>query len=557
MTGPFTAVDPTLIFAGLDLLGYNEHEGAEFVYETLSDDWTWGNPQPVDIQLTSQVRDGSVTRTQRYDNREVYLRIKVRAADATGLQAGEDALAQVCGMPTTLEWTPPDGAAATTVFKVETSHLQHLADDLEERRTTRYYGLRIIAAPFTRSVDRVTVTATPDGVSFSETVIDEATSTTGWTASHPPVTLVSGQAVRTTYFGPPLYTLWLERAGSVTLTDPYIRVKAAKTKGDLVLIVDGVTYTAVASGSGQWWFEVPAGTYSTIRVSNTYEGGRAPSKTYTLTVWSLYQTNTAGFGSRRELSRTFTDIPGSARAPGDLVVSHPTTGLGDVLVYVYPDGDNYSPSLQSWRTSGGALTSDSGTVSGKREPLNGTPTFVVPSVNVPPAAYHIVARIRHTSTASFQVTYTAEIAGTTITRTATVAMAVANTWQNVILGTEHLPPVRVTDTSDRDVTVTLTTATSGVEFDAGWLFRANELDYPSALIQVAAGSELTVTYQSADVDSPSELIFVGDHFAANFGSLESPQMQPPSVRVYLVTSGTNDAEVAFDYYPHWYGHAGS
>lgn len=559
----FTAVDPTLVFAGLDLLGFNEHEGAEFYLEAAGDDMTWGNPVPIDVWIASQLQDGSIVYTQRQDNREMFLRVKVEAADGVGLQAGEDALAQACNRRTTLEWTPPDGAAATTVFLIHTSHLEHLtgspadAWDVEERRNARYYGLRVTAAPFTRSVDKVTLTAEPDGVAFTETVIDECTSTTGWTGNGT-VSLLSGQAVRNIYTSPPVFTIWLERAGSVVLTQPYVRVKGSFDGGDpLQLVVDGTTYDAVAQTGGQWWYAVPAGTYSTFRVTASHDGGRGPSQPWTMKVWSLYQTNTTGFGSRRELARRFSDIPGSVRAPGDLVVSHPSTGLGDVLIYVYPDTGDYSPSLQQWRSGGGSTTSDSTLVSGKREPLDGGPTFTIPSINLPPAAYHVLVRLRHTSTSAFTVTYDAEIAGTTISRTVTVSMAAANTWQIVSLGTEHYPPVRVRESSDRDVTLTLDTPTAGVEFDAGWLFRATEVDSPTALIQVAAGSELDVTYQVADVDVPHDLLFVSDFYGGTrIEAMETPNIVPPSVRLYLVTTGTNDAEATLDYYPHWHGHAG-
>ncbi len=566
MAGPFTDVDPVLLFAGLDLLGVNEHEGADFELEATGADLTFGNPAPIDVVIASQLQDGSIVHTQRHDNREIYLRVKVTAGDATGLQAGEDALAQACGRRTTLEWTPPDGSAATTVFKIHTAHLEHVADDLEERRNTRHYGLRMVAAPYTRSAERVSLEAIPDAAVFAETSVDQCTSTTGWTASDA-LTLVGGTSVRSTKsgaFAADPYSVWLERSGSFTVPvgEEYVRIEYAKTfNGYIRLTVDTLgPLSPIAKAGGFAWFAVPAGTYSTLRFTGTHNPDVSPpgkpSTFQSVTVSSVYTTNVAGFNSRKELSRSFGEIPGSVRAPGDLIVSHPSNGLGDVLIYVYPDLGGYSPSLQPWRTGGGSTTADT-TVSGKREPLNGTPTFEIPVGNLPPGAYHVLARVRHTSTTAFQVTLSSEVAGTTVTRTATLQMDAANAWQVVAIGTEHLPPVRVRDDSDRLVTLTLTTATSGVEFDAGWLFRANEIGTPTALIQVAAGSEMSVTFQAADVETPQNLLFIDDYFAGDaLGSLEAPSMTPPDVNVTIVTTGTDDAEAVFDFYPHWFGHAG-
>ena len=557
------ALKPAVIFDGtLDLLGGNTYEGGSFIITAQGDDATWGNPQPIDVYLETQLQDGAVVFTQGHGNRDLFLRLRVRADDAAGLQAGEAALVAACGKRTTLEWTPPDGLAATSVFKIYTAHLDHVLDGDQERARTRTYGLRLTASPFVQSVDLITLDAVPDGVSFSETVIDECTSTTNWTAKYT-LSLVSGQAVRSSVTLPagrpaPNATNWLKRTASVTITDTYVRLKGSTTSGDLTLVVDDVTYEPVAISGSYMWFEVPAGTYSTIEVIASADF--TPTGTdWKVTVWSLYQTNTAGFGSARELQRGFTDIRGTVRAPGELTISHDTDPLGEVLAYIFPTGlGDYSPPLQPYRTDGGSISPDSSLVSGGREPIDGTPTtWVIPSGSLPPGAYHFLAHLRHTTAAgTYPLTYTAEVAGTTITRTVNVTLDATNTWQIISIGTQHLPPLRVKGDSDRDVTITLA-GPANMQLDTAWLFFADEYDTPTALIHVDAGSELTMSYQTPTPDIPTTLVYIGDHSAGvNVKAASDPEFKPPRVNLYLVTTGAENAEAQLSYYPHWHTHAG-
>jgi hypothetical protein len=140
--------------------------------------------------------------------------------------------------------------------------------------------------PFTRSVDKIRLTAIPDGVAFTETVIDEATSTTGWTGKGT-VSLVSGQAVRSTLAASGDTENWLLRTGSVTITQPYIRLKGGTNvplPSYMKLVVGGVSYYPTASMSGNYWFAVPARTYPSIKI--VAELDKRGNPTYTGT-WLL------------------------------------------------------------------------------------------------------------------------------------------------------------------------------------------------------------------------------------------------------------------------------
>lgn len=561
----------TLVFDGLDLIGENTYDGETFLLEAEGDDFTWGNPSPINTVLTAMLTDGALVYTQGYDNREAYFRVKVTGTTAGELQAGESALMASCGKRTTIEWTPPGNFAKTTVFKVQTATLEHAFDDLDELNFVRTYGMRIVASPYTRSVDLVTLTAEPAaGAPYSETLIDQITSVTAWTASGTKTAHGDGQAVRSTDgpYGPfNEYDVWLQRSGSVTISasTPYILVRGtASFIATYTLTVDGVDYEPANTIGNFRWFLVPAGTYSTIRVTAHHDPVAAPGRPViadaTLTLWSLYQTSDPGLGTRRELAHTFPTIYGSVRAPGDLTISHDSNGLGDVLAYTYPTGlGDYSPPLSLHRTAGGSITADTTAVSGGKEPINGVPTtWTVPAIALPDGGYHIVMRMQHTTAAgTYAVTFTADVGGTTITRTVNVTIDGVATWQFVSLGTEHLPPLRLLDGSAKDITITLSSSVANLRLDTGWLFLADEYDRRTSLVQVEAGAAQQITYRIADVDFPADVVYLDDYAAgANLKAAETPHLAPPSANVYMVTTGTEDATVEFNYYPHWHTHAG-
>jgi hypothetical protein len=71
--------------------------------------------------------------------------------------------------------------AATPVFEIWTSHLEHVFDDTAELRLTRRYGLRMTAKPNTRSDTLVTTGFAAGGGALTPTLVDACTSTTHWT----------------------------------------------------------------------------------------------------------------------------------------------------------------------------------------------------------------------------------------------------------------------------------------------------------------------------------------------------------------------------------------
>src|SRR5690349_20716790 len=101
----------------LDLV--NADGGFEsFWFGVTGEDLDFGEPQPIDVTLSSLMVDGSRTVTTRHENRTIALRVQVHAPDGLGLADGEAALTALEGARTTLSWTPPDGYGPTSVFRV-------------------------------------------------------------------------------------------------------------------------------------------------------------------------------------------------------------------------------------------------------------------------------------------------------------------------------------------------------------------------------------------------------------------------------------------------------
>lgn len=555
-----TTTNPVVTFGSLDLYGENDLNGIVFDLEMIGSDGglDWGRPEAVDVWVKSLLMDGSLVATQRHENRQVEMQVRIVADSADGLQSGEEALFLECSRPTTFTWTPPDETAATTVFIVLTSHLSPVVeDDLDERRLTRTYQLSLTCEPFTRSVDAITETVTPLGVVPAAAVlIDECTVSTGWTGSDT-VSVVSGQAVRVTHYSGYVSTaeLWLQRAGTVVVTEAFIRVKMSTTIGNVTsttLSLDGTEYAPYAVSAGFTWFAVPAGTYSTMKI-RVY-GGRPPPYPGTgfeyLTIWSMYQTNVATIGTRRELTHVV-DVEGSARTPATVVVSHASNNLGNIVVYTYPRAlGPYGPSLAGFRTGGGAVTLDATLVSGGREPLSATPTYTVPQENLPQGTYEIVALIRHTAAGKISLTWTATVAGVTSTGTVKVTIAAANTWQVTAIDWVDLPPLALKSTSDKSIVLTLL-GPADSEVDIPWLFHTD-----GSYTVVADAAEKTLTIVAPEADQQGGMVYVGDHHP---GAALKPwgrhQFIPTQIGLYLVTSGTEDAGVTLTYYPRWFTHA--
>lgn len=557
-----------LTFADLNLLGENTRDGHTFLLETYGEGLDWGNPQPIETWVRAMLQDGSIAASQGSDNRQARLTVRVSADDPTALAVGESALHEATLRRTTLEWTPPGDDAVTTVFEVLASNLEQVTDDRAEKRSQRAYGLRMTCYPFTRSVDKITtvltqVTTTPD-----EDLVNACNTLTGWTGTPGrTLSLVGGDAVRLT--GTPEFppigrpvacSLWLRFGGSINLTDathPYLKFTVNLSKSPLnwtLHLNDGDAINPAARIGGKVWFKVPPGIYTSLTLQ-AWMPISAGDTSVKLTVHQIDASNVAGVqGTGRQMIREV-PVAGSARAQGDLQVTHATDGLGDTILYTYPPqglGD-FSPALMQFRTGGGSQTADSTLISGSREPLDGgtPPTYTIPAQSLPAGAYRLLARMRSTSgTGNRTITWTATVAGKSTTKTASINFPVVNTWYTVAVEQMLLPPVALKDDSESTVVMTIASS-SGMQLDTAWIYHE-----AGALTWVKAGSELSVSVESPTIDRPMPAVWAGDHNPGN--DVESwgfHEFVPPAVTTHMVTSGAVDASLMLEQYPWWHTHA--
>lgn len=504
-----------LIFDGtIDLLGEAfEDEGYRF--RALGDGATqFGNAQPVEVVLSSLLKDGSIVAWERDENREATVAIQIQGHDSQALALGHKRLSLALRKPTTLAYTPPDGFGATTVFKVLTSSLSRPEfDDLAELRNQRTYLLRLVCEPYTRS-ETLTVDDAGTPPSSGGSVFLACESTSGWagfgsTSTAPAFTVDSTIFSQGTGSVKSLMTEW--EPGRVyntgNGTGGYLSPAQGRSR-------DEVTGLGVATGTGG---------YVSVRVrgesANTTTLTRVWMST-TAGVWTLVPSfaalaiDAAGFvryvwevaagltvlGLRFEVEqrrqtdnvpRPYTwydgfellpsattdhqivkmlDVGGSARAPGSLHIEAPNdaVALGSVLAITTAASavrPGFQPDGRRWATQG-TLSTDGTALDGSHytpdlstySAASGKPIFDVPVAMLNPGPYTIVALVKpNTSTASFGVRSQLRLAGTTVGPTSEVEVATAGTadaWQFVTVGTVYLPPLPVQG-PDSDATVRL------------------------------------------------------------------------------------------------------
>lgn len=570
---------PELTFDGLDLLGTNEYAGYEFELAALKDGQDWGTGAPIVTWLTGLLQDGAVASLQGHEVRETVIPVRVRAADSLGLAAGESALKLATEKRTTMVWTPPDGWAPPSVFDVITSHLEQVTDDTGELHLMRYYTLRLSCLPFTRSIEPFTASDTSTVTTESTTVRNNGSSTSGWTGqvslegmfptSGGTVSVVSGKvrvSMTESSLGYDRMTAWLEHSG-IDMTDtgkPYLRVTwgAAGFKDNktakLTAIINGTEVAPSARSTGVAWFPIPAFVTGPVRIVRT--GVPVPPKLGAvatakyLDIDEVAVTNVSGVLFNRQKQFTIS-IPGAARTEAELSVSHPSNGLGDVLLYTYPDslGQRYLPILHNYRTSGGTRTTDSAMVSGSREPIgtsSNRPIYTVPAADLPQGTHTLVVRARTTGTAGRRsIGWSLVVGAATDSGTATVTFATQNVWQMVPL-TRMTTPAYVDSDSARNFVLTLSNSDGDVQLDCGWLCHTD-----GALSIIPAGSELSCAVRPATVDEPRELVLVGDMFAVGALAWGQHQAEPPQLSGIVAATGTDSPQVYATGAKRWFTHA--
>ena len=576
-----------------------------FTIKTLGDDADFGNPEPIDVTIPSQMLDGSDVRTTGHGNREVFLRVQVTAPDGVALAQAEAALLGELGRRNTLAWTPPAPASPTTVFQVLTSHLESAFNDMDELRTVRTYGIRLICKPSGRSVDEVVTPALASGATPVTVVVDECDSAAGW-ASQGAATVVDG-AVSASFDSHPNTSMgaaepyhrantWITRTSAAVdmSATPYLvlDLRAALVWGvpsggptlwEPEVAADGVRLQRVSAspspitGFTRFTYLCSDPSITTVRIDAVI-GARwvyAVGGTVALQVAQVTRTNQAPTAGTGRQSMRVVDVQGTARSEGSLSIAG-TTSLGEVLVYTSPQlaTGNYRPDVMRWAQL--TPTADPNTASGGI--VSSPALFYIPARLLPPGGYAVMAQLQASSAYSPTVDVTAK------TRFGTVAPAleppvtirkkldVREGRGIYALGTMMLPPVSVPDASGSLVQISVGTSGGGaVILGELWLFHMGD---DAALTWVdcgtgtpsAGGPASRLWIDAPTLESPNPTVLMGSqadrtdarHPGAALLSLGVHKFPAGEVGAFVVTSNvTLPAEIEFRHTPNWHTNAAS
>lgn len=578
-----------LQFGSLDLIDVDTVQGAGgFHFEVMGDDADWGNPQPIEEKIVTWLQDGAIVALRGYDNRDMFLRVKVVGKDGQALALGEQALMLETGKTNLLTWTPPDGVGKPCVFGVINSHLEHVFDDVnDEMHLQRTYGLRITAEPFARSSTPVSVSqAAPPGGGPTVTSIDACTATTNWTGT-PNAPTTSGGAVKETKFVDSFQligTLSLKRSSlAVNMTGkPYLRIDWDMDGGgdvtNTTVKVNGTTIlTPVAqSGTARWYdygTQVGVGTTLTsIEITYTNNSTRfSVPINRVLEVADISQSDSIvdPGSTNRQLARVL-PVAGSARTQGNLAVEDSANALGTALVYTCPAVSGMrQPPLRAVLQPGPTPTVDGTTVSGATSPLDTQHVFYVPINGLQPGAHLLLARVKHASSGARTINYFGvSIHGSNEVgdrQSGSIGFnSVAGVWQVVTVGAMTLPPTKV---GKNGIVAVSMTASAGVVLDEAWLFnvetgRLTWVECGTAAPS-AGGTSNRLWLDAPTVDNPVPAVYRGvaadrsdsQHAASEMVSFGNHEFIPTSMNVFTVTTNSTASVVTLSHYPRWHTHA--
>lgn len=621
MVTSVTTQDDSILWGDLQLRGPLASE-TTYEIETMAEGSHFGNPVSIVEQIQSMAIDGALAARTGWDARTIAIRLRLSANDGETLAQVEQMLtAQVLlDQPPPIVWTPPLGSAAPAVFDVLVADLQRDTSDgwsySEKYKGYRYFVLTLTCLPFARAMDTVVVPALappPDpGAAPVTTMLDDCTSTTGWTkdvtnttGSHGP-TVSSGAVTVDAELDAGTEHVRLIRhpvtATAMPSGQPYLVIDVAATEtikltttsstmattipGTLGIVVDSVIYTPVASqpgggenGSTRLYFDLTGvASFMSVTVRKDYDDSWVPPVTRGQTalcwaylkVYRLFSSDTLATASStsRQQSR-LTNIYGAmpTRATIRMYDATPAALGGDILVYT-SSNTAWQPPLRTWLHSSAAVSIDATRVSDAYHQLGPTPSvFLIPANLLEPGAYALLARIDSTVTNS--LTWQARMVAAdgsdtigssrTISGQVTVPAPVAAYAVYEIADSLMLPLFEV-ETDDYAVELTLT-GTSDMRLDEAWLFGLDN----GALtwLKDPEGDNLEwIEVRSPDLGAARPSVFggIGDVGAlsacvdAKAGSFGGHRFEPGPLLVFTMSVDSLVAQCELEYFPRFHSH---
>lgn len=503
--------------------GYADH--GIFKLALLADGYEVGSPAAVVAAVESQLFDGDLEEITRYGNREMTFRVEISAADGESLAQGEKVLAAQLGRANTIRWLPPVPPVEATIYDVVTSTMAVDTDgdaDIDELRCVRVYEITCTCMPFGRSEFETITPALASGggstVTPTVTVINDATSLTGWTATRDgapaPLVVYAGNSLRLNLgAGERPFSFTYSPGAAISMSGtPWLRFHSQGslpvTPSSIALSVNGGPPIRPEIIDADFsYFKPGASAISTLTFSATSRK-TVDASARVLTRGIARQDAPPIIGTGRQLMRTL-EVGGSAPTQSSLTLEHESTGLGAAVVYVNAeDGRGYQPPLRRFRASGGTVTTDASTMSGARSAMaTGTPeVYDAPMANLAAGEYSVLARVRATGSAgsrSFTRITSPRISGTSLDPISHWTQASLSTsWQWVAM-------------SDALVTIDPATAPSGV-FRVQLESNAVDIDEclllnvtTGSLVRVDAGASTRLWIDSPTTTDPQPRIRVG------------------------------------------------
>lgn len=561
-------------------------ESDEWTVDVIADGVDWGSPAGVDAAVQTLLQNSTLVTRERYDNREVTFKVRIRAADGVILAAAEAALFAELGKPNEMVWTPPAAYSPPTVFRVVMSDMEPDVDDLAELRCERTYSLHFVCEAFNRSVDEIVTEAEfqpvdggGDPVAPIDTLVDDCSSSTGWSAVGAGQSVVASGGVLNS--DPASESPMLCRSGTVSMTGTDILVIDAKFGGKLSTVVPRVALDASpakspfaygpspysSQGYTRYYYKCTASSFSTLSVGSF---GREDSPGR-LWLQEIRRQNTPPLSGTLRQKFFTVDVAGSAPSDGTLEVYHDSDALGVVMLYTWPQkgGQGFTPALRQFITTSGAATSDATLVSGARNSVTTSATnFAIPITQVAPGTYEFGAWLRRTATGTdyLRCDFGTKIGSTSVEFTsfdAPITFPTANTWAYHPLGRVQLPVNQTLPDSSAMLVVSLYPApstTGSIDLDEAHLFNVES----GALTVVDADTSTRVWIRSATLDWPAPSVLRGtladgtDAFGAgtSVSSWGTHRASPPAINVFAVTRTALDAGVVFTQTPAWHTNAG-
>lgn len=569
-----------LTFDGLDLVGRTPYPDG-YWFEALSDESSFGASEPITSEQVSGLLNGTLVQLDSWGNRVLEFLVRVRGGNSGVIAKGERELTKRAGdRPKVLSFTPPDGWGARTDYDVLVTAPEFLWDDFAERDLSvsgRVWKLTLTCGPFGLAAENSTTqVGFPAPVSPSTTTISDGTAATNWTSDYGSVTVVSGQldvpgvvnfgAADVYYVSSGTEGRWCsfqaKRSGlSQSLASlKFVRAEfTALTGGSTLaylleqqvrLVVNGtrsfhpIAYEAIgADGKGLrvWWYADGITTATSLDFSGRVVGyrsdGAIPTSPPAIRLDNVAVTNVPPSITTGYANQTYGVLAstGSAPSAGTIRVSHPSSDLGNTIVYTAPvlelEGAAYRPDCLRW----GA------------DPL-------IPQRTLPPGTY-VFVMLNGGSTLTFQTKAangTTDIgSSTTVTGTQGIF---PSTW---VTGSITLPLVDV-PTRDTSTFLKIDNGTSGpTELWLFWmgdgaaLTIAKEVTDKNLFLQHPQVGDTTPGIFTGDEADMSDAIFPGDKVIA----WDQHRIDPAGTTVHVVTTGAVKPTVEFVGRPAFHGFA--